>query len=294
MAQLDSDHMINGRPPHLHVERTTPIVSNNTSILDGVTEPSRSSLYQIPLSTDSITAAPLHASDSSRSTDAQSPLSSPSLSQYRRVLSGPTSKGNTWSSDMKPDLKRQSTGRSCTSIVSPVNGPHGDGIELFRPEVPVLVIFTMCRGKYTFLHIKREQHLCSKIIAVSLLCTPLIQENYLVDPNIFINSQSCDCRNPWKACTRVVLESNTKKKPFTVHKYSAKQEYEKGLYSWDLALFRSPRRQELKNLRVIKKMKTLEVAFTTVTGKYRTFDFLPVMITMMETVADKPYYDSEG
>ena len=300
MAQLDSDQMINGRPPDTHAERTIPIVFNNTSISDGATEPSRSSLYQMPLSADSITAAPPHASDSSRSTDAQSPVSSPSLSRYRRILSGPTSNGDTWSSDMRPDLKRQSTGRSCTtrgsrsSIVSPVSGPHGDGIELFRPEVPVLVIFTMCREKYTFLHVKREQHLCSKIIAVSLICTPLTQEIHLVDPNIFINSQSCDCRNPRKACTRVVLESNTKKKPFTVHRYSAKHEYEKGLFSWDLALFRSPRRQELKNLHVIEKMKTLEVAFATVAGEYRTDDFLPVLITMMETVADKPCYDSEG
>ena len=299
MAQLGSDQIINGRPPDLHAEGTTPIVFNNTRISDGVSEPSRSSLYQIPFSADSITAAPPHASGSSRFTDAQSPLSSPSLSRYHRVLSDPTSNGNTWSSDMRPDLNRQSTGRSRTtrvtrsSLGSPVYGPHGDGIELFRPEVPVLVIFTMCRGKYTFLHVKREQHLCSKTIAVSLICIPLTQEKYLVDPNIFINSQSCDCRNPRKACTRVVLESNTKKKPFTVHRYSAKQESEKGLYSWDLALFRSPRRQELKNVRVIERMKTLEVAFATVTGEYRTFDFFPVMITM-ETIADKPIYDSEG
>ena len=300
MTQIGSEQMINGRPPDLHAERTTPIVFNTTSRSDGVTEPSRSSLYQMPLSADSITAAPRHASDSSRSTYAQSPLSSPSLSTNRRVLSGPTSNGNTCSYDLKPDLKRHSTGRSITtrvtrsSIVSPVNGPHGDGVELLRPEVPVLVIFTMCRGKYTFLHVKREQHLCSELISVCLICTPLIQKTRLVDPNIFINSQSCDCRNPRKACTRVVLESNTKKKPFTVHKYSAKQEYEKGIYSWDLALFRSPRRQELKNLRVIEKMKTLEVAFATVTGEYRILDFLPVMITMINTIADIPLYDSKG
>ena len=300
MAQLGFDQMINERPPDLHAERTSPVVFNNNSISDGVTEPSRLSLYQRPLNADSITAVPPHASDSSRSTDAQSPLSSPLLSRYHRVLSGLTSNGNTWRSDMKPNVTRQSSRRSCTtrvtrsSIVSPVDGPHGGGIELLRPEVPVLVIFTMCRGKYSFLHVKREQHLYSKIIAVSLICTPLTQENYLVDPNIFINSQSCDCRNPRKACTRVVLESNTKKKPLTVHRYSAKQEYAKGLYSWDLALFRSPRRQELKNLRVIEKMKTLEVAFATVTGEYRTLDLLPVLITMMETVADKSFYDSEG
>ena len=178
MAQLGSGQIINGRPPHLNAERTTPIVFNNTSISDGVSEPSSSSINQTSLSADSITAAPPHNSDSSRSTGAQSPLSRPSLSRYRSVLPDPTSNGNTWSSDLKPDLKRNSTGRSCTtrvtrsSIVSPVNGPQGDGIELFRPEVPVLVIFTLCRGKYTFLHVKREQHLCSKIIAVSLICIP--------------------------------------------------------------------------------------------------------------------------
>ena len=293
MAQLGSDQMINGRPPNPHAERTTPIVVNSTSISDGVTEPSRSSSYQMPFSADFITPAPPLVSDSSGSTDAQSPLSSPSPSRYGKVLPGPTSNGNTCSSDVKPDLKRHSTGRSSntlvtrSSIASPVNGPHGDGIELFRPEVPVLVIFTMCRGKYTFLHITREQHLCSKIVVVSLMCTLLIQKNHLVDQNIFINSQSCSCRNPRKACTRVVLESKTKKKPFTVYRYSAEQEYEKGLYSWDLALFRSPRRQELGNLRVIEKMKTLDVAFSTVAGEYRTLDFLPMMIMMMETVADK-------
>ena len=64
-----------------------------------------------------------------------------------------------------------------------------------------------------------------------------------------------------------MLESKSKKKPFTVYRYSAGQEYEKGLYSWDLALFRSPRRQELKNLPVIEKMKTLDLAFSTVAGE---------------------------
>ena len=64
-----------------------------------------------------------------------------------------------------------------------------------------------------------------------------------------------------------MLESK-KKKPFTVYRYSAGQEYEQGLYSWDLALFRSPRRQELRNLHAIEKMKTLDLAFSTVAGEY--------------------------
>ena len=75
-----------------------------------------------------------------------------------------------------------------------------------------------------------------------------------------------------------MLESKTKKKPFTVYRYSAEQEYEKGLYSWDLALFRSPRRQELKNLHVIEKMKTLDLRFSTVAGE---FEMLFLSLSMM-------------
>ena len=83
-----------------------------------------------------------------------------------------------------------------------------------------------------------------------------------------------------------MLESRTKKKPFIVHRYSAEQELEKGLYSWDLALFRSPRRQELKNLHVIETMKTLDLAFSTVAGEYDmalpSLSMIIMMTPMME------------
>ena len=84
-----------------------------------------------------------------------------------------------------------------------------------------------------------------------------------------------------------------KKKPFIVHRYSAEQEYEKGLFSWDLALFRSPRRQELKNLYVIEKMKTLDLAFSSVPGEYKILTLLS-MIMMMDNVADRLSCASEG
>ena len=80
-----------------------------------------------------------------------------------------------------------------------------------------------------------------------------------------------------------MLESKTKKGPFTVYRYSAGQENEKGLYSWDLALFRSPQRQELKNLPVIEKMRTLDLEFSTVAGEYGMLYFsLSVMIMTIE------------
>ena len=84
-----------------------------------------------------------------------------------------------------------------------------------------------------------------------------------------------------------------KKKPFIVHRYSAEQEYKKGLFSWDLALFRSPRRQELKNLYVIEKMKTLDLAFSTVACEYKILT-LWFMTMMMEDVADRLSCGSEG
>ena len=164
LVELGPDQLRNGRPPTVDVERTTPVAVNSISISSGVAEPSSSTSHQMPWNAGSITSAHPLSPDSSNSTGAQSSLSSASSSRFG--WRPPTSKEKTWSSDKNPDLKRHSTGRSSTtlitrsSIVSPVNGPHGDGVELFRPEVPVLVIFTMCRGRYTFLHIKREQHLC--------------------------------------------------------------------------------------------------------------------------------------
>ena len=286
LAELGPDQGKNGRPQAIFAERKASIAVNSTSISNVATEPSNSTSSQMPWNGDSMTAHPSF-SHSSYSTSAQSPLNSPSLSKYGWEPPGPISKGASWSPDVKSDQKRRSSGRSNSSIASPVNGPQGDGVELLRPEVPVLIIFTMCRAKYTFLHIKREQHIYPKIIAFSQICTSLIQSNRLVEPNIFINSDSCDCENPRKACTRAVLESKTKKKPFTVHRYSAERENEKGLLSWDLALFRSPRRQELKNLYVIEKTKTLDLAFSTVAGECTVFTFSSLMITMMKFVADK-------
>ena len=43
---------------------------------------------------------------------------------------------------------------SGSSMAAPVTGSRGDGIALTRPKLPVLVIFTMCERKYTFLHIE--------------------------------------------------------------------------------------------------------------------------------------------
>ena len=300
LAELGPDQARNGRSQTTFAERTTPIAINSTSISNVVAEPSTSTSCQMPWNADFTTAHP-SSLGLSHSTAPQSPLSSPSSSSYGWGPPKPVSNGATWSPDLNFDRRRRSTGRSnstlvtrSSSIASPVNGPHGDGVELLRPEVPVLVIFTMCRERYTFLHIKRERHICPELIAFSPICTCLIQLNRLVEQNILINSEACPCRTPRKACTRAVLESKTKKKPFTVYKYSAEQETEKGLYSWDLALSRSPRRQELKDLYVIQKMKTLDLAFSTVAGECMMSTLLAMMTMMMDIIADTLSYRSEG
>ncbi|KAL8928811.1 MAG: hypothetical protein Q9208_001589 [Pyrenodesmia sp. 3 TL-2023] len=129
---------------------------------------------------------------------------------------------------------------SGSSITATVFGPRSDGIELVRPEVPALIIFTKCKGKYTLLHIKLEH-------------------------SVFINPKSCSCRNPKKACTRAILESSTK--PFVVQRLCADHEEEQGLFSWDLAMFRYPRRPEFTHVRTVEKMKYLDLKFASVAAK---------------------------
>lgn len=41
-----------------------------------------------------------------------------------------------------------------SSVASPVTGSRGDGIALTHPELPVLILFTKCEGKYAFLHLQ--------------------------------------------------------------------------------------------------------------------------------------------
>ncbi|KAL8691466.1 MAG: hypothetical protein Q9218_003310 [Villophora microphyllina] len=83
--------------------------------------------------------------------------------------------------------------------------------------------------------------------------------NRPVEQDVFINPKSCACHKPKRNCTRVVLES--KAKPFVLHRFSADKEKAQGLFSWDLAMFRYPRRPEYKNINVVEKMKYLDLDF---------------------------------
>ncbi|KAL8816448.1 MAG: hypothetical protein Q9223_004543 [Gallowayella weberi] len=103
-----------------------------------------------------------------------------------------------------PTLESRATSNttmsSGSSITTTVNGPCGDGIELVRPEVPSLIIFTKCKSRYTLLHLKHHEE-------------------------------------------------------------------EQGLFSWDLAMFRYPRRPEYKHVKTVDKMKYLDLEFSTIAAK---------------------------
>ncbi|KAL8763372.1 MAG: hypothetical protein Q9194_007364, partial [Teloschistes cf. exilis] len=68
-------------------------------------------------------------------------------------------------------------------------------------------------------------------------------------------------------CTRVVLESESKHKPILLHRVSADREQAEGLFSWDLAMFRYPRRPEYQKIKAVEKTKYLDLDFGSVAGK---------------------------
>ena len=268
LKELGSGQVRTTRPSSEFSDVSAPIAANSPSLASWVSAPSHTVSDKLPWNANSIQTATPPPSKVIHSKGPRSTVNSPSLSNWGSGPSHTLSKENTGRSD----LKRHSTGRSSTtlntrsSIASPVNGPHGEGTELVRPEVPVLVIFTMCKAKYTFLHIKRKQNSSSQPLPLTLIASLI---NELVEQAIFINPKSCTCKNPRNGCTRAVLESRNKKTPFAVHKFSAQHEQEKGLFSWDLAIFRYPQRQDLMHVNFVEKMKTLDLAFSSVAGERR-------------------------
>ena len=75
-----------------------------------------------------------------------------------RPFSQATSVG-TKSNHGSQELRRYSSAVSSgtlmsqSSVTSPVRGPQSDGTEFLKPELPVLVIMTLCNSRYSFLHL---------------------------------------------------------------------------------------------------------------------------------------------
>ena len=97
-------------------------------------------LKPLPNLLSSVDTTTSEGSDSSAGTSPQSPSGSANLRRF-------------WTSS--------TLALSGSSIAAPVTGSRGDGIALTRPELPVLVIFTVCERKYTFFHIQSTFDSCS-------------------------------------------------------------------------------------------------------------------------------------
>ena len=192
-------------------------------------------------------------------------------SDYEKLKTGrslsKTSSFATQSKDGSHEKQRQSSiasGKSLMSrgsVMTPVQGPRGRGTQFVRPELPVLIIFTLCNGRYTFLHLTCE--LLFSLILTFYFLRPLISKS--VDASIHVNPKACKCRNPKLRCKRVILES--KNPSFTTRVLSADQEGDGGLESWDLSVFRYPRSEKWKQAIVNESVKTLELEFADVEGK---------------------------
>ena len=83
----------------------------------------------------------------------------------------------------------------------------------------------------------------------------------LVDPNLVINPTACLCKKHPLSCTRVVIERYNKG-TFIVRRKSAD-----GLPTWNLAIFKYPPHDDFQDLSQAKKVKSLELNFSTVKGK---------------------------
>lgn len=133
-----------------------------------------------------------------------------------------------------------STTLPASSIASPVNGSRGAGIALTSPEPPVLIIFTKCGDKYTFLHLQ-------------------------LDRSIKLEQQQCQrCRKEKTQCSRILIRSTSKKfsSKFTVRRLCAQQKNEQGLDSWNLGCFRYPEHPGFKSLELLSA-KYLSLHFDT-------------------------------
>lgn len=129
---------------------------------------------------------------------------------------------------------------STSSVTSQVTGNRANGIAILPPDPPVLMIYTLHEEKYTFLHVE-------------------------LDVNVFVNRQACRCNHSPQSCKRVVLESRTK---LVVRRSSAQEKLERGLTSWNLALFRLPRHPRYREIEILPRIKYMCFDFATFSAKH--------------------------
>ena len=123
------------------------------------------------------------------------------------------------------------------------------------PEPPVLIIYTWCDGKFTFLHLTLGEE-------------------------IFVKESACSCKKSPTTCLRIVL--STTKKRIELRKHCASEPGPQGLHSWDLARFRIPRHPRYKDIEVVEK-DYLCLDFQTIAAKT---EFRDELRSLFEYVRD--------
>ncbi|KAL8719955.1 MAG: hypothetical protein Q9225_003103 [Loekoesia sp. 1 TL-2023] len=140
-----------------------------------------------------------------------------------------------------------------SAIESRVSGPCGDGIALLRPEPPVLVIFTECEKRYSFLpppiYGKKSMHVLYTLLTNTPWKSMFWQRSKLV-----LNAGTK---------RRHVHESSSKATPkiLSFRRLRAEQNSEQGLNSWDLAFFRHPEHPRFRDLEKLCKVKYMSLHF---------------------------------
>lgn len=155
---------------------------------------------------------------------------------------------------------------SQSSVTSPVQGPRSAGVEILKPELPVLVIMTLRNGRYSFVHLTCK--LCDGRRNTTVANPNPVSEDICVEP------RACGCRSAKRHCDRVVLES--KKNNFPVRILSAEQQGGQGLESWDLSVFRIPQPEKLSKTTVNGKIKTMELKFSSEDGGCQSMPMLQI------------------
>lgn len=131
------------------------------------------------------------------------------------------------SSENEFGQRRASTIKSSTKTTQIPGNRACNAIMIQPPEPPVLIIYTLCDNKFTFLHLNLGEE-------------------------IFVNESACHCKRSPEKCLRIVLSSKKKKK-IKFRKHSALEPDSRGLHSWDLARFRIPRHPKYRELEVVEK-----------------------------------------
>ena len=150
---------------------------------------------------------------------------------------------------------------SSMTLTSQVAENRSNSITTFPPEPPVLIIYTLCEEKYTFLHLE-------------------------LSTEIFVNDQLCYCRKSTESCSRLVLGAKKRGK-MNIRKLSAHERHEKGLASWDLGRFRLPRHPKFKDVEVLRKVKYICLDFHSVAAKEKFREELALLFALVRDCEPK-------